>query len=81
MSEYGPRASIRRIGVAEPIDDGVWLVQNWSFDCRHDPSIHGVTYDAEGRIIAVCGWALNDLRALSDDQIALSMIPVADRPL
>lgn len=81
MSAYGPRASIDRIGTAEELPDGNWLVQNWVFNARHDPRVAPYTYDADGKLIAIAGWRPEELRDIVDAKIDLSMLPVADRPL
>lgn len=84
VSEFGPRASITRVGVCEPLPDGNWYVSGWAFEGRGDdrilergcPYVHG-----ENDIhIGLLGWLFSDLQALSAAQVELSMLDSADRP-
>ncbi len=79
---HGPRASINVIGVCEPLDDGTVYLTGWSFQTRHDPRVvergcpfmHG----EDNRHIGYLGWTWDDLKALSDAQMELSMLETAD---
>lgn len=82
MSEYGPRASITRIGVCELLDDEVWYTSGWRFETRNDPRVldRGCPYvHGEGdEHIGYLGWLFSDLKALSDAQMELDQLDAVD---
>ncbi len=81
---FGPRASILRIGVCEPLPNDHWYITNWHFDGRGDPRLASspcpYVHDEEGRHIGVCGWLFTELKALSDAQIELASIETTVPP-
>jgi hypothetical protein len=75
---FGPRASILRIGVAEPLDDERWYVTGWTMRCLHSPCPETVSYDDEGKPLALFGWSLEDLRAMSAAEFELADLPITE---
>lgn len=78
------RAPIVRIGKCEPVGEEHWYATNWQFDGKqYEPQVPGCpmfTHDDQGVHIGLCGWTWEDLKAISDAQVELSMLPVADSP-
>lgn len=84
MTPFGPRASIIRVGVAEPLPNGVWYLTGWSFDLRGDRSLVWpcpYVQDEDGQPIGILGWLFSDLRALSEAEMELARLEVgSERP-
>ncbi len=82
---FGPRASITTIGVCEPLPDGTWYVAGWVFDPRFDPRLLDrgcpFVHNEQNHHIGYLGWTWEELRALADTRIELSMLETSDRRL
>lgn len=79
---FGPRASIVKVGVCEPLPDGNWMMTGWVFHGRNDPVVldRGCPYvhDADERHVGYLGWLFTDLQALSAAQMELAMLDTAE---
>lgn len=84
MTAFGPRASIKRVGVCAQLPDGTWWLTGWVMDDRADPRVleHGCMYmhDEEGFHVGILGWLFSDLVAVSEAQGALGAVPTTDSP-
>lgn len=78
-----PRAPITKVGVCEPLPDGVWYLTGWGFESQglarffeggcpyvHDDGVH----------VGVLGWLFTDLQAMSKAQMDLGSLESAARP-
>lgn len=83
MTAYGPRASIKRIGVCEQLPDGEWYVTGFSFDPRGDRSLIfpcPYTHNADNEHVGFMGWTWEELQQVSAAQIELESLPTTDSP-
>lgn len=84
LTPFGPRASITRVGVAEPLPNGVWYLTGWSFDTRGDRSLVfpcPYVHDENRLHVGILGWLFSDLRALSEAEMELARLEVgSERP-
>lgn len=84
VTAFGPRASIKRIGVCEQLPDGSWFLRGWALDWRNDPRViqggcpfmHNEAHEHIGYL----GWRWEDLHAVSAAAVALSMVDCTDPP-
>ncbi len=81
---FGPRASILRIGVCEPLPEDHWYITNWHFVGRGDPRVVGspcpFVHNADGQHVGFLGWLFTELKALSDEAFALSSLETTRSP-
>lgn len=83
MTAYGPRASIKRIGVCEQLSDGTWFLTGWRFDPRGDRSLVlpcPFMHNEDHEHVGFMGWTWEDLHDLSGAEIALQSLPTTDSP-
>ena len=82
MTAYGPRASIKRIGVCEQLPNGDWYVTGWQMDPRGDRSLIWpcpYLHNDDHKHIGLMGWTWEELKALSDEAQALASLETTDR--
>ncbi len=79
---FGPRASILTIGVCEQLPGDTLYLTGWVFNGRNDPRVvdRGCPFmhDEEMRHVGYLGWTFEELKAMSDAQMELSMLETAD---
>lgn len=78
---HGPRASIVKIGVCEPLGDHLWFTTGWLFNTRGDPSLFWpcpFVHDEAGAHIGYLGWLFTDLQALSAAEFELDGLESVD---
>jgi hypothetical protein len=81
VTAYGPRASIKRVGVCEQLPDGTWYITGFQFDPRGDrkliwpcPFMHNDDHEHVGFL----GWTWEELKAVSDAQQELAGLETTD---
>ena len=80
---HGPRASILRVGVCEPLPDGVWFLTGWRFDPRGDLSLIRpcpYLHDDDHTHIGFMGWTWDELRAISGAEMELAGLETTNSP-
>lgn len=78
---HGPRASIIKVGVCEPVGDDHWFVSGWTFNARGDPSLFWpcpFLHDEDGTHVGYLGWLFTDLQALSAAEFELGGLESVD---